>query len=222
MNLQQRLETIKQYGTSDVSDVLMELGYKDYFVPDLKAYGRHSIDFKLIGKVYTVELVHVSNQDKSKIPEGQHWIDNIEKDSIVLVKQPEGLKNAVLGGLLGYRALKQEATGVVVLGYIRDSEELEEMGLKVLAYGTSVLSSKGFTKAYKLNGSIQTKINQYHSFETSSNNYLYSDKDGTVVFPIDKLDEIVTKLQNNSEVEKSCFAALKLNETLSDAFKKYR
>lgn len=72
-----------------------------------------------------------SNYPPSNIAAGQHWVDLTESETIVVMSQPEGQKNAVLGGIMALRMEKLNAVGVVVHGRIRDIEELRKGELMV-------------------------------------------------------------------------------------------
>lgn len=67
----------------------------------------------------------------SNIPAGEHWVDLAKPGSIAVLSQPEGQKNAVLGGIMALRMKKLAALGMVVYGRIRDVQELKNTELMV-------------------------------------------------------------------------------------------
>ena len=54
-------------------------------------------------------------------------VDSIPKGSIVVIKVPQDLPNAVWGGLMSARATVLGAKGVIVEGNARDITESQEM-----------------------------------------------------------------------------------------------
>lgn len=86
-----------------------------------------------IGLASTVSFVSKSNHDMppGNIPENTHWVDMTRRDSIVVISQPPGQKNAVLGGIMALRMRVLGARAVIVAGRIRDSSELKSSGLPV-------------------------------------------------------------------------------------------
>jgi hypothetical protein len=67
----------------------------------------------------------------SNIPAGTHWADLTEPGTIVILRQPDGQKNAVCGGIMAIRMKALRAKGIVVVGRARDLTELKATGLSV-------------------------------------------------------------------------------------------
>jgi regulator of RNase E activity RraA len=74
-----------------------------------------------------------SGHPSGNIPKEKHWVDLTvtQPGTFIIMSQPEGQKNAVLGGIMALRMQKLLAQGVVVNGRIRDIEELKASGLMV-------------------------------------------------------------------------------------------
>ena len=67
----------------------------------------------------------------SNIETGAHWSDLTEKDTVVVIQQPEGQQCAVVGGIMAQRMTVRGVAGVIVSGKIRDLQEMFTLKLPV-------------------------------------------------------------------------------------------
>jgi regulator of RNase E activity RraA len=142
------LETLHTYTACDISDALLKLKVPGAgFIPDLTPYCKpphvdgaspRQIKVAPASTVYFIAKTDDgSGHPAGNIPKGDHWVDLTTPGTFVVESQPEGQRNAVLGGIMALRMKKLEAQGVVVHGRIRDLEELRESGLTVCGYFSS-------------------------------------------------------------------------------------
>jgi hypothetical protein len=68
---------------------------------------------------------------ESQIPSGVQWSDLASPGSIVVIQQPEGQRNAVVGGIHMMRLAAKEVKALVVEGRVRDLRELDDIDLPV-------------------------------------------------------------------------------------------
>jgi regulator of RNase E activity RraA len=136
------LKTLYSYGACDISDALLKLKVPGAgFLPDLTPYSTpvvqngDNIQRVFVAPASTVLFVPKNDNGSayppSNIPAGEHWVDLTKSGTIAVLSQPEGQKNAVLGGIMALRMKKLAAVGVVVHGRIRDVQELKETELSV-------------------------------------------------------------------------------------------
>lgn len=129
--------TLSSYTSCDISDALLKLKCPNSgFLSDLHPFcslpkSTSSASKPIIAPVSTVLFTGKKDAGESNIPDGKHWVDCTEKGTFVLISQPDGQKNAVLGGIMASRMKVLGAVGVVVYGRIRDVKELGETGLPV-------------------------------------------------------------------------------------------
>lgn len=139
--LKEEIEALlNKYTACDIADVLLKLKVPGAgFLPDLKpAFNSASVSINkiTIAPLSTVVFAaknstDLSNYPAANIPADKHWVDLTVPDSIVVISQPEGQKNAVLGGIMALRAQVLGAKGVIVSGRVRDIDELEATGIPV-------------------------------------------------------------------------------------------
>lgn len=135
-----QLQTLQKYTACDIADALLKLQVPNAgFLPDLHLFAPHDSSIKqeiTIAPASTVTFAfkdgsNVSELPQANIPAGKHYIDLTQPETIVVMKQPEGQKCAILGGIMALRMKVLNAKGVVVNGRVRDLVELRETGLPV-------------------------------------------------------------------------------------------
>lgn len=138
MASQSHLSALKRYTSCDIADALLKLSIPNAgFLPDLSLRTSHHPSTPIIAPASTVIFASKTNPEANanlpdgNIPKGVHYVDLTVKGTIVVTQQPEGQCCAVLGGIMALRMKKCGAEGVVVLGRVRDLEELEGTGLPV-------------------------------------------------------------------------------------------
>lgn len=133
------ITSLSKYNACDISDALLKLKVPGAgFIADLQPYCPNisSTTSKVIiarasTVLFTPKSGDISSYGGSNIPSGSHWVDLTESDTFVVLSQPSGQRNAVLGGIMAARMSRLDAKGVVVGGRIRDIAELKSTGLPV-------------------------------------------------------------------------------------------
>lgn len=94
---------------------------------------------------------------------------------ILVIDGGGSLRCALVGGLLGELAVKNNWNGIVVYGCIRDTDEINEQQIGIKALNTSPV------KSIKRNeGQLNISLH-FAEVHFTSRHYLYSDLDGIVV-----------------------------------------
>lgn len=128
------LETLYKYTACDISDALLKLkvpgaGFLSDLIP-ITSSGK-SLAAPASTVLFIPKTEDGSAYPQGNIPAGAHWVDLAPPHTIVVESQPEGQKNAVLGGIMAARMKVLKVQGVVVHGRVRDIEELKDSGLPV-------------------------------------------------------------------------------------------
>jgi regulator of RNase E activity RraA len=134
----EKLQALQKYTACDIADALLKLQVPNAgFLPDLNLYAPSSTKTEItIAPASTVIFASKTgpnNSDfpESNIPTGSHWVDLTQPETIVVMKQADGQKCAILGGIMALRMKVLSAKGIVVNGRVRDIAELGETGLPV-------------------------------------------------------------------------------------------
>ena len=135
-----------EYSPCDVSDALLAIGRPDKrqqklagFFCDVVHRKSANEDKRCIGPAFTIQFQPKDDSENSSLPRSHlanlamagPWSDLVEPNSIVVVQQPEGQKNAVVGGIHMERLRQRGVRALVVDGRIRDMDELAEIPLAV-------------------------------------------------------------------------------------------
>ncbi|PFA14569.1 MULTISPECIES: ribonuclease E activity regulator RraA [Bacillus cereus group] len=133
--------------------------------PIFKSYGQKE---QFYGKIATVKV----KDDNVLVKEALQTLP----EGTVLVVDGEASSNcALLGDNLANIAEERKLAGIIVYGYIRDSKELRNINIGILALGTmpkrSVKEGKGETELPV----------QFGGVKWITNHHVYADEDGVVV-----------------------------------------
>mgnify|MGYP001600463835 CR=1 FL=1 len=149
--------------TSDISDELHP--NVQYLEPIYQRYGA-KVDF--FGAIYTIKCF----EDNSLVRE---VLDTDGKGRVLVVDAGGSKRCAMLGDQLADKAVKNNWSGVVMYGLIRDSEMINQMPIGVRALGTHPLKSvkKGLGEA--------NLVLRFSGAEFTPGEYLYADQDGIII-----------------------------------------
>jgi len=229
-----QIAQLKQYTSCDISDALLKLHVPNGgFIPDLHLFpppaslsSPPSTDSVTIAPASTFLFVPKSLdvRDKSHgLPEGNippesFWVDETQAGTIVVVSQPKGQINAVVGGIMTLRMKVLGAKGVVVAGRVRDMGELEEAGMHIWARATSTVGSGGLSTPL----AMQVPLDIDGTI-VKPGDIVFSDaREGLVVIPQEKLDELLQLLPRLVNADNAVIQAVKEGMSVREAFKKYR
>ncbi|EOP23785.1 ribonuclease E activity regulator RraA [Bacillus toyonensis] len=120
------------------------------------------------GKIATVKV----KDDNVLVKEG---LQTLPEGTVLVVDGEASTNCALLGDNLAAIAEERKLAGIIVNGYVRDSSELKNINIGILALGTmpnrSVKEGKG-----ERNISLQ-----FGQVEWKPNDYVYVDEDGIII-----------------------------------------
>ncbi|MFT4510839.1 RraA family protein [Caballeronia sp. 15711] len=151
-NLEQRLQRLDCCAVSDALDSLSLTG----FVAGLYQL---STTKKIAGRVVTVELVSVAENDSAAGGKVQHLgteaIESAHPGDVIVVKQAEGSTAGCWGGILSLGASVAGVAGVIAHGFVRDIDEAKNYQFPVYALGTTARTARGRVRELRTNHEIQ-------------------------------------------------------------------
>ncbi|WP_242246042.1 ribonuclease E activity regulator RraA [Bacillus cereus group sp. BfR-BA-01523] len=120
------------------------------------------------GKIETVKV----KDDNVLVKEG---LQTLREGTVLVVDGGASTNCALLGDNLAAIAQERKLAGIIVNGYVRDSSELKNIDIGILALGTmpnrSVKEGKG----------ERNILLQFGEVEWKPNEYVYVDEDGIIV-----------------------------------------
>lgn len=151
------------YATTDLSDAHPEAQVAEPIFGD---FGGH-IDFH--GPIKTIKVF----EDNALV---RATLEKRGEGRVLVVDGGGSTRCALVGGNLGQLAVKNGWAGIVVYGYIRDSDEIAEQDVGVKALGTHPRKSeKG------LHSAVEDKVLSFAGVTFKPGAWLYADADGIVV-----------------------------------------
>ncbi|KAI8873369.1 RraA-like protein [Ramicandelaber brevisporus] len=221
---------LQDFDVNQVADALDALGLSSaYHLIDFQAFGlpttpSSSSSWKLYGPAHTVRLVPFSDSTASKVPAGTNFMDTVTKDCVVVVSAPDGVENAVMGGLLAQRGLHLGFAGALVDGRIRDVAELDQLDVTILARGTSPLSARQRTKLVAIGEPIEVKSKAAGGVKVvvKPGDIVYGDRDGVVIVPVDKVEDVVKECEKIREIDGKVSADISNGISLQASFATHR
>ncbi len=120
------------------------------------------------GKIHTLKVF----EDNSLVRKA---LEQNGKGKVLVVDGGGSLRCALLGDMLGELAVKNEWSGIVIFGCIRDSHAMKQLPLGVKALNTHPL------KSVKRNEGQENIAVKFASVEFVPGEFLYADEDGLLV-----------------------------------------
>lgn len=151
------------YATTDLSDAHPEAQVVE------PIFGDFGGQMSFYGPIKTIKVF----EDNALV---RATLETPGEGRVLVVDGGGSMRCALVGGNLGQLAVDNQWAGIVVYGYIRDSEEISEQAVGVKALGTHPRKSeKG------LHSAAQDKVVTFAGVTFKPGAWLYADADGIVV-----------------------------------------
>ncbi|KAB8299854.1 hypothetical protein EYC80_000100 [Monilinia laxa] len=215
-----------QYTACDIADALLKLKVPGAgFLSDINpAFTSAAFNEITIAPVSTVAFAPKNGSDDlpgntvANIPTDKHWVDLTIPDSIVVITQPKGQSNAVLGGIMALRAQIIGAKGIVVSGRVRDLDELEATGIPIWSRGTSVVGAGAESKPHSVQAPLIIDGTAVHPGDLA----FCDPKNGVVIIPRAKVADVISILPSLVAADDRVKEEVKKGMSVQEAFKKHR
>ncbi|KAL8923478.1 MAG: hypothetical protein Q9208_004606 [Pyrenodesmia sp. 3 TL-2023] len=202
---------------------------------------------KIVGQAYTVRFVPKNEPSKAKI-EG-HYIDRVPPGHVLFVSGPQGVINALYGGLMSRRAQALGAVGTIVDGRIRDLEEHRDLdytvrfspdsfghpifvpylrwqtltlGVKVFARDTSSVSPQEKLHVGEVNEPVTLQSPEQPDTVIKPGDYLIGDVNGVVCLPKHLAEGVLALMPSQVEADERIAEDLDKGKGFEQASKEHR
>ncbi|KAL4751389.1 hypothetical protein BDW72DRAFT_203098 [Aspergillus terricola var. indicus] len=232
-SIQEKLDNLQNYSACDkpADGSLPRAGHLADLTPFSPILGRNTTTPKIIAPASTIQFIPKSSSPTSlfsdsasppnpnqTFPQGTHWVDNTEPNTIVLISQPPGQHCAVVGGIMAVRMKSLGIKGVVVDGRIRDLSEIQGASLPVWAKRTSTVGTGAEAKPGLRNVRIDVG-----GVTVEPGDIVFCDPlEGVVVIPKDLLDKVLEVMPGIVEADDKVKEAVEGGMSVFEAFKKFR
>ncbi|PYI22495.1 DlpA domain protein [Aspergillus violaceofuscus CBS 115571] len=243
--LEEKLRILHNYSACDISDALLKLqpqtpgtAARAGHLADLSTYlpslthtpyptpPNHQHNPKIIAPASTIKFIskHAERPAASTdipehtFPPNTHWVDTVDRDTIVVVDQPPTQHCAVVGGIMALRMKHLGVTGAVVNGRVRDRAEFAECGLPVWARGTSTVGSGAEATAVARNVAVDVG-----GVVVRPGDIIVCDPvEGVVAIPRDLLDAVLETMPKLVAMDDQVKEAVGQGVSVFEAFKRFR
>lgn len=210
--LVERLSKIPYTGA--ISDIMDEMGLRDQTLP-------HTIqsivpEDVLAGRALTVLGEPTDSEDPNVIFIPYLRMLGEVKPGDVLVSQPNDDCAAHLGELSSETAQYRGAVGAVIDGGVRDTSYIKRIGFPVFAKYRTPRDIVGRWRLVEFNTRISIG-----NVEIDPGDYVVGDRDGVVILPHDRAEEIVTRAEEVVHTENMVRKEILQGVHPVEAFKKY-
>lgn len=208
--------------TAVVGDVLDKMGYRHQFLPAGINPLRQGM--KLVGRAMPVleaDIYHEGGPESqgplSRKPFGimMEALDSL-KEGEVYIATGGSLRYALWGGLMSTRAQHLKAAGAVLDGYIRDADEIENLGFTVFARGL-----------YAQDQGVRGKVIDYRcpieigGVRINPGDLIFGDREGVLVIPREVEQEAFEQARQKASTENKVAEAIKGGMSACEAFETF-
>ncbi|KXH62315.1 DlpA domain-containing protein [Colletotrichum salicis] len=220
----ERIAALQKFTACDISDALVKLKVPGAgFLPDLQLLGQPNpadapVTIAPASTILFARKGETLDSPTANIPKNTHWADITQPGTIVIIRQPDGQKNAVCGGIMAVRMKVRQAKAIVVVGRARDLDELTSTGLPVWARGLSTVGAGAESTPW----AVEVPIN-VDGTVVNPGDLVFADLvNGVVVIPKDKVDQVLELLPRLTAADDKVKADVLNGTSVFDAFKTHR
>ncbi|KAJ0164165.1 4-hydroxy-4-methyl-2-oxoglutarate aldolase [Colletotrichum tanaceti] len=219
-----RIAALRDFTACDISDALVKLKVPGAgFLPDLQLLGQSSaadppLTIAPASTILFARKGKTLDSPQSNIPKDTHWVDMTQAGTVVIIRQPDGQKNAVCGGIMAVRMKVRQAKAVVVVGRARDLGELASTGLPIWTRGLSTVGAGAESTPW----AVQVPINVDGTVINPGDLVFADPANGVVVIPKDKIDQVLELLPKLTAADDKVKEDVLKGVSVHDAFKTHR
>ncbi len=212
----------KELFTALVGDILDKMGYLHQFLsPLIKPLQKEMI---VIGRAMPVLEADVFGEQVPQTKNGLmnkpfglmfEALDSLGADEVYICSGASP-RYALWGGLMSTRALKLGASGAVVDGYSRDSNEIEKLEFPTFSMGTYAQDQGPRGKVIDYGIPIE-----FSGIEVNPGDIVYGDRDGVLIIPKKAEKEAFEGAIEKARGEQKVKKALEAGMSTVDAFAKF-
>ncbi len=196
-----------------VSDALDRLGLRDQVLaPGLTPLGAS----RIAGRAFPIQV-----RSTGHVPEQPYTGEMSALESLtpgeVLVYGGDATAAALFGELFAHAAAARGAVGAVVDGFIRDCQQLQEVGFPVFYRGVSPLDTLG--RAEVVDFGDQTVC---AGVRVRRGDYVFADVDGIAIVPADVVGQVAEAIPAKRRDEQGARADIRAGAAIRDVWDRWQ
>lgn len=209
----------EQLFTAVIGDVLDTLGYRQQFLP--QAIKPLVPGTKMVGRAMTVlEADYVEGAGNGPLtgkPFGMMFeaLDSLQEGEIYLASG-SSLDYALWGGLMSTRAQHLNAAGAILNGYVRDTDDIRQLGFAVFSQGSFAQDQGVRGKVLDYRVPIKVGGTLVHPGDL-----IFADDEGVLVIPRAVEDKAIKGALEKVATENEVAKAIRNGMSTVEAFKTF-
>ncbi|KAK1978204.1 DlpA domain-containing protein [Colletotrichum cereale] len=219
-----RIASLQKFTACDISDALVKLKVPGAgFLPDLQLLGQSNASGApvIIAPASTILFARKGetlDSPPANIPKDAHWADLTQPGTVVVIRQPDGQKNAVCGGIMAVRMKVRQAKAIVVVGRARDQGELASTGLPIWTRGLSTVGAGAESTPW----AVQVPVDVDGTVVSPGDLVFADPANGVVSIPRDLVDRVLELLSKLTAADDRVKEDVLKGVSVYDAFKAHR
>lgn len=191
--------------TAEISDAL------DYFGLPGSALGIAPVagPQRIWGRAFTVRFAPQDSTDPGNVGD---YLDDIPAGAVAVLDNGARLDCTVWGGIMSRLAAHRGIGGTVVNGVCRDTAEAEEAGYPLFACGRFMRTGKDRVQAEAVGQPVTVG-----GVRVCAGDLVVADRDGVVIVPAARIDDVIARALVMHEVEARILAAALAGTPLAQA-----
>jgi regulator of RNase E activity RraA len=199
------LEHARSLTTAEISDAL------DFFRLPGSALGIRTVagPDRIVGIAFTVRFGPVDTESPGTVGD---YLDDMPAGSVAVLDNAGRTDCTVWGGIMSKIAAHRGIAGTVINGVCRDTAEADEAAYPLYAVDRFMRTGKDRVQVDAIGQPVMLG-----DVRVSAGDLVIADKDGVVVVPAARAEEVIQRALTMSEVERRILAASLSGMKLSDA-----
>jgi 4-hydroxy-4-methyl-2-oxoglutarate aldolase len=211
------LRQLRQLPTSTLADAVDEIvGRPGFMSSAIRPVSRTP---RMVGRAKTVLLGPIDEDHPEKAIGGRYTVETIDTsgpgDVMIIVNNNSEV--AAFGGLMAAASRMRGLEGVVIEGGVRDTEEIEALGLPVFA--RSVTPATGVGRQTSISRSVPVLCG---GVVVHPGDYIVADRDGVVRVPAGQIEPVIRRALEMEETEKKMLPVLRETGSLAEVIRRFR
>jgi len=169
-------------------------------------------EHRIFGPAFTVRFAPADPQAIGTVGD---YIDDVQPGQVVVLDNEGRSDCTVWGGILSQVAQARNIAGTVINGVCRDSEEAVQCGYPIFSRGVFMRTGKDRVQVEAVGGSVSLG-----EVRVNPGDIVVGDRDGIVVIPAARADEVLERALKTHQTEKEIVQAVRAGATLKEAREK--
>lgn len=210
------LDQLRRIPASTLADAVDEVvGRPGFMSSAIRPVYRTS---RLAGRAKTVLLGPIDEDRPEKALGGRYTVEAIDSsgpgDVMVIVN--DNTEAAAFGGLMAAASRMRGLEGVIIEGGVRDTEEIEALGLPVFA--RSITPATGVRRQTSLSRNAPVMCGGILVYP---GDYIVADRDGVVRIPAGQIGAVIRRAEEIEETEQKMLPVLKETGSLAETIRRF-